>query len=79
MNDKHYGSQTISSNNSTICLDNSGVQIFPCRCGQIHRGEYAPFVYAQHDCLHDTDLMLIGEHQAICPLCGESWKLTRGD
>ena len=60
-------------------IDESTVeQIYPCRCGQVHRGDYAQETYLHHQCLHEADLILVeaGSHQfqAICPLCGMTWR-----
>ena len=62
--------------NQPIVLEN-GEQVYPCRCGKTHRGDYAVYDYGHHNCLHEADLLGLpaGGHnvQAICPLCGMSW------
>jgi hypothetical protein len=55
-----------------------GREVFPCRCGQTHRGDYAAETWNHHNCRHNEKLMCIGgiggsEHQAICPECGRVW------
>ena len=51
------------------------VQVFPCRCGETHRGEYAAEDYAHHNCFHGP-LMVRLDNQAICVLCGAVFELT---
>lgn len=50
-------------------------EVYPCRCGETHRGDYGLYDYGHHECLHATDLLLIGDQQALCPDCGRSWGL----
>ena len=69
--------KTTISNSPTIYLNSDGRRIYPCRCGEVHQGDYAAEDYNHHNCLHETDLWgePIDEHtlQAICPECGMSW------
>ena len=55
----------------------NGKRVFPCRCGKIHRGEYACYDYGHHNCFHETELLGLpagkNKIQAICPDCGQSW------
>jgi len=50
-------------------------QVFPCRCGGTHRGEYAIEDWLHHNCFHKELTMLLpileGSKQAICIDCGE--------
>ena len=46
-------------------------QIFPCWCGETHRGEYGHYAFAQHHCLHDLPLFDSGDEQLMCPDCGK--------
>ena len=59
--------------NYTMHLDENGVQVFPCRCGETHTGNYACEDYLQHECLHQTDLVDIGHGMFLCPDCGNTW------
>ena len=56
----------------TIYLED-GEQVYPCRCGEIHRGDYAIYDHGHHTCYHDTDLLELGRNQVVCPLCGKPW------
>ena len=54
-----------------------GEEIYPCRCGLVHRGDYAAYDFGHHNCFHETDLIVEqnsdGKYQVICPDCGMSW------
>ena len=58
--------------NNTIYIED-GKQVYPCRCGEIHDGEYAAETYNHHNCLHNNKLLLLGNLQATCALCGKTW------
>ena len=62
----------------TIDLED-GKEVYPCRCGETHRGEYALHDYMHHNCLHDAPLVDIGSDigisQLICPVCGKVWSV----
>jgi hypothetical protein len=51
--------------------------LYPCRCGEIHHGEYGAEDFAHHNCLHRCDLMISPLEgacfQIICPICGASF------
>lgn len=47
-----------------------GEEVYPCRCGEIHRGDYAIEDCNHHECFHREPLIKI-EEQLICPVCGE--------
>lgn len=55
-----------------------GEQVYPCRCGETHRGDYAAYDYGHHNCLHDCALLWLADRAVICPLCGASW-YVRGE
>ena len=65
--------------NITTVLDEKGERIYPCRCGKTHRGDYGLYEFGHHNCFHEADLIGLpidkGEIQAICPLCGMSWRV----
>ena len=62
--------------NITINIED-GKQVYPCRCGETHRGDYGAYDYYHHNCFHEGRLWgsLVEENviQAICPDCGMSW------
>ena len=67
--------KTLSNNQPYFYED--GERIYPCICGKTHRGQYAVNEYRYHNCLHETDLLVIGNSQAICPDCGMAWRLEK--
>lgn len=59
-----------------------GEQVFPCRCGKTHRGDYAAYDYGHHNCFHDAPLREMDKGHPelgfLCPECGESFAVERG-
>ena len=55
-----------------------GGQVWPCRCGEIHRGEYGKNDYLMHECFHDEILML-GADSGVCTSCGKPVAIVRPD
>lgn len=50
--------------------------IYPCRCGEVHRGDYAAYDYYHHNCFHNEPLIeMLRFRQVMCPLCGEVFDL----
>ena len=57
-------------------LDGKPQQVYPCRCGETHRGQYAAEDWAHHNCFHDDELLVdAGDDQAMCSLCGNVFSL----
>jgi predicted RNA-binding Zn-ribbon protein involved in translation (DUF1610 family) len=59
-----------------IFVDEHGDRIYPCRCGETHRGPYAAYDYGHHNCLHDDGLIRLMEDAPdylICPACGKTF------
>lgn len=50
-----------------------GEQVYPCRCGKTHRGDYAFYDMMHHECLHDCALIWFADRAVMCPSCGASW------
>ena len=54
-----------------------GQQVYPCRCGEIHRGDYACEQWNHHECFHRSPLVDISapdlplRSYLICMDCGE--------
>lgn len=60
------------------CYGGKVQQVYPCRCGETHLGEYAAETWAHHNCFHDAELLVDAcDDQAICSLCGEVFRLKR--
>jgi len=69
---------TGTTNIPLTIIDAEGVG-YPCRCGEIHRGDYALEDKAMHECLHGVDHLAVipvsdGTFQMLCPECGMSWR-----
>lgn len=63
--------------NDVVYVEN-GERVFPCRCGETHRGEYAAYDYGHHNCFHDATLLFVesddpSERDVLCPQCGMHW------
>jgi len=50
-------------------------EVFPCRCGETHRGDYAFYDSGHHECFHDGVLWWLDEaiKHVMCSLCGNTW------
>jgi len=70
-------SQATSANQPTIFVEGNK-PVFPCRCGQTHRGDYACEDMMKHECLHNCALIRLTADVGYCPLCGTSW-LVKGE
>jgi CDGSH-type Zn-finger protein len=58
------------STNQTIWIED-GEEVYPCRCGETHRGDYALYTVMHHEHDHDEvfwDIADIG----ICTGCGKT-------
>lgn len=62
------------TSNYTIYIED-GEEVFPCRCGETHRGPYAFYDFMHHNCDHPSPLLLIALDQALCGECGYSWEV----
>jgi len=59
-----------ASNNPTIFLEGDK-QVYPCRCGETHKGDYGFYDWYHHECYHDALVMLFNG-VAYCVECGKS-------
>lgn len=53
----------------------NGERVYPCRCGQTHRGNYALKDWLHHNCFHDGplwELLPDDSGHFICSECGKS-------
>ncbi len=68
--------ETGTTNTTTFIEE--GAVVYPCRCGETHRGDYGFYDYAMHECLHEDELYLSYEGDAevlvMCPQCGMQWR-----
>lgn len=48
----------------------AGQEVYPCRCGETHRGDYAVEDFLHHNCYHD-EFLRIGDGQVVCTDCGK--------
>ena len=65
--------------NSTYYYENEE-RVYPCYCGEIHRGDFAAEDWNHHNCFHReplTELPRINSEvrQAVCIDCGEIFDL----
>lgn len=67
-----HDSKTRDSN-YTVVLDAAGEPVYPCRCGETHRGPYGVYDYAHHNCFHDAKLVRLGVGYFMCPQCGKAF------
>lgn len=68
---------TTGTSNGTLWFEH-GEQVYPCRCGETHRGDYAAYEWGHHNCLHEAPLWQIVDDHYICAACGADFFL-RGD
>lgn len=66
---------TWTASNEVIHVE-GGEQIYPCRCGETHRGPYAAYDYGHHNCFHRAALSRLGADDLMCPECGEMFRLS---
>lgn len=62
-----------NANTSTTFIE-FGRQVYPCRCGVTHRGDFAAYDFAHHECFHTSQPLkwLDEQHdQMICGDCGQ--------
>ncbi len=67
-----------SSSNWTQYYEN-GERVYPCRCGETHRGDYGFYDYMHHECFHDGVVWKITEPGLpdlyLCSDCGKLFVL----
>jgi hypothetical protein len=52
-----------TSGSNTLYQIENGERVFPCRCGQTHRGQYAQQDYNQHNCFHDGPIIWLEDYE----------------
>ena len=61
--------------------NSKAIEVFPCRCGMVHSGDYAKEDFAHHNCFHGPlslmDKPSDSEIQAMCLLCGEVFEIIK--
>jgi hypothetical protein len=64
-----------TSNAGTLEVYEDGQRVYPCRCGETHRGDYAIYEYGWHNCFHTSDLLPVADDPTyvMCPECGQTW------
>jgi len=56
-----------------------GERVYPCRCGETHRGQYAAEERRHHNCFHSEHIIILGpaaapdEYQGCCITCGATF------
>lgn len=64
----------MGTSSATVYFENEQ-QVYPCRCGQVHRGDYALYEYGHHECFHRCELVTIDRGYVMCPECGQTWNV----
>jgi len=56
-------------------FDTEGNEIFPCRCGETHKGDYGLYDFMHHNCFHDAPLWSMKDDPGhfVCGACGKSF------
>lgn len=54
-------------------IGDSYERVYPCVCGETHRGDYAFYDFGQHTCHHQQTLVEATPGLVICPACGMQW------
>lgn len=60
---------TTGASNLSIWLEDGQV-VYPCPCGETHRGDYAFEDYNHHTCLHGGVLWNVEGLGVLCSDCG---------
>ncbi|MEE9569458.1 MAG: hypothetical protein V3W37_08735 [Candidatus Binatia bacterium] len=68
------------TSNSTIWIEN-GEEVYPCSCGETHRGDYAFYDWIRHICRHGDELWDLSEDGLgmMCSQCGDTVGYVPGD
>jgi hypothetical protein len=69
------GGMVMAGTSSTNIHLEGSEQVWPCRCGDTHRGEWAVETFAHHNCFHQEPLLLLAIDYAVCGECGETFGL----
>ena len=65
-----FPSTTTSTGTSTQYFED-GQRVFPCRCGETHRGEYALHDFMHHECMHNLPLVQFQDDMPNLTMCRE--------
>ena len=66
---------TSCAEEATIHMDGSE-RVYPCRCGETHRGEYGHYDYCHHICFHDAGLFRLADDSFVCVECGKPFHVV---
>lgn len=61
---------------ATQVFESTGEQVYPCRCGETHRGDYALYTFGHHNCFHDAPLMPLDFGELVCVDCGKVFQVS---
>jgi hypothetical protein len=64
-----------TTSNETIVIEDSE-RVFPCRCGETHRGDYGHYDWAHHNCFHASGLHELLPGYLMCPDCGLTFHIV---
>lgn len=77
-----FDAQTNTGSTGEAHVYEDGKRVYPCRCGETHRGDYAAYDYYHHNCFHTEPLWdlsypyLPRRSYLMCPDCGEVFHVT---
>ncbi len=68
------------TSNRTIWVED-GEEVYPCPCGETHRGPYALYDYGHHTCRHGDEIWDLSEDGIglLCSQCGATVGFLAGD
>ena len=59
---------TTNISRSLEYTDGQYEEVYPCPCGETHRGPYAIYDYGHHTCAHGP--LWLADEGALCSQCG---------
>jgi hypothetical protein len=62
---------TTGSENYTKYFED-GEEVWPCRCGETHRGDYGFYDFIHHNCDHDDIVVVHDFSFGYCGGCGKT-------
>ena len=63
--------ETVTGTSNFTRYFEDGQQVFPCHCGETHRGDYALEAWTHHNCEHGPMSQVAGN--VMCLECGATF------
>jgi hypothetical protein len=64
-----------TGSNGVTRVFEDGEEVFPCTCGETHRGEHGVCTYMEHTCLHGEGIVRVHDDIGYCSQCGRSFEI----